>query len=173
MTLKAKPVLKDKFWIVEDDGYRVGTMCRNEDRYMFSNFIETCFFDNKRQMKKKFGYDIVWGDQVEESVQTSSNNDVHGFPTSVKPYNEMYDVRKKLPLFTKSNKSKSMYCAGYYIINFDKGWVKSFCPKLITIERYESKGPFKTDLEMRQELSKANAKWTIKHHSYSAIFTTG
>ena len=68
----------------------------------------------------------------------------------------MYDVKRKLPLFTKSNKSKSAYCAGYYVIKFDKGWVKSFCPKLITIERNESKGPFKTDLEMRQELSRVN-----------------
>jgi hypothetical protein len=59
-------------------------------------------------------------------------------------------------LFTKSNKSKSAYCAGYYIIRFDKGWVKSFCPKLITIERYEFKGPFKTEIEMRSELSRVN-----------------
>jgi hypothetical protein len=51
-----------------------------------------------------------------------------------------------------------LYCAGYYIIHFDKGWVKSFCPKLITVERYETKGPFKTDLEMRTALSKANAR---------------
>jgi len=49
-----------------------------------------------------------------------------------------------------------LYCAGYYIIQFDKGWVKSFCPKLVTLERYHSKGPFKTDVEMRSELSIAN-----------------
>ena len=67
----------------------------------------------------------------------------------------MYDVKRKLPLFTKSNKSKSAYCAGYYIIEFEKGWVKSFCPKLITIERYNFKGPFKTEIEMRSELSRA------------------
>ena len=68
----------------------------------------------------------------------------------------MYDVQRKLPLFTKSNASKSLYCAGYYIIKFDKGWVKSHCPKLITIERYPYKGPFKTEFEMKQVL--ANAK---------------
>jgi hypothetical protein len=68
----------------------------------------------------------------------------------------MYDVKRKLPLFTKSDKSKSMYCAGYYIIRFDKGWVKSFCPKLITLERYEYKGPFTSDIEMRSELSNAS-----------------
>jgi hypothetical protein len=83
---------------------------------------------------------------------------VYNFPTSCVPYNSLYDVKNKLPLFTKSNKSKSLYCAGYYIIHFDKGWVKSFCPKLITIERYDFKGPFKTDIEMRQALSIENAK---------------
>ena len=84
--------------------------------------------------------------------------EVYNFPTSCSPYNSLYDVKNKLPLFTKSNKSKSLYCAGYYIIHFDKGWVKSFCPKLITIERYNFKGPFKTDIEMRQALSIENAK---------------
>lgn len=154
MTLKAKPVLKDKFWIVEQDNQRVGTMSWNDDRYMFSSSIETCFFDNKREMKKKFGVDIIWSDVDEQTLP----NDfiVHGFPTSVQPYNTMYDVKRKLPLFTKSNKSKSSYCAGYYIIEFEKGWVKSFCPKLITVERYNYKGPFKTEIVMRQELSRAN-----------------
>jgi len=157
MTLKAKPVLKDKFWIIENDEQRIGTMSWNDDRYMFSTSGETCFFDNKRDMKQKFGADIIWTE-----VTTSNNNIpdeldliVHGFKTSVKPYNTMYDVKRKLPLFTKSNKSKSAYCAGYYIIEFEKGWVKSFCPKLITIERYNSKGPFKTEMEMRSELRRA------------------
>jgi hypothetical protein len=68
----------------------------------------------------------------------------------------MYDVKRKLPLFTKSNASKSLYCAGYYTIKFEKGWVRSFCPKLITIERYESKGPFNSEFEMKAVL--ANAK---------------
>ena len=78
----------------------------------------------------------------------------------VEVYRSMNDspLSRRLPLFTKSEKSKSLYCAGYYIIHFDKGWVKSFCPKLITVERYETRGPFKTDIEMRQALSIANAK---------------
>lgn len=158
MTLKAKPVLKDKFWIVEDNEERIGTLSLNDDRYMFSNQIETCFFDNKRQMKKKFGVDIIWTDITpSDNKQPEVNQLVHGFPTSVTPYNTMYDVKRKLPLFTKSDKSKSAYCAGYYIIRFDKAWTKSFCPKLITLDRYENKGPFKTELEMREELRRAKS----------------
>ena len=156
MTLKAKSVVKDKFWIVENNEERIGTMSYNDDRYMFSNRVETCFFDNKLEMKQKFGAEIIWTDVTPELVKSNNKNFVvHGFPTSVNPYNTMYDVKRKLPLFTKSNKSKSAYCAGYYIIEFEKGWVKSFCPKLITIERYVSKGPFKTEMEMRSELRRA------------------
>ena len=55
--------------------------------------------------------------------------------------------------FALANASKSLYCAGYYIIKFRKGWVKSFCPKLITLERYQYQGPFKTETEMRSSLN--------------------
>ena len=68
----------------------------------------------------------------------------------------MFDLKRKFALFTKSKKSKSLYCAGYYCIQFEKGWVKSFCPKLVTLEKYVYKGPFKTELEMRSELSNVN-----------------
>jgi hypothetical protein len=154
MTIKANTVLKNKFWIVEDDGKKVGTLSHNDDRFLYSCNNQTFFFDDTKQISKKLGK-IVWDDNIEKKI-TSSEKIVHGYPTSVTPYNTMYDVQRKLPLFTKSAKSNSLYCAGYYIIHFDKGWVKSFCPKLVTLERYEHKGPFKTDVEMRQELSIAN-----------------
>ena len=53
MTIKAKPVLKDRFWIVENNDQRIGTMSHSDDRYMFSSRVETCFFDNKRQNEEK------------------------------------------------------------------------------------------------------------------------
>lgn len=159
--LSAKEILKDKFWIVEEEGEKVATLSINEEQqYMLSNSSGTRFFKNLKQLKKSLNADIDWT-TVSSKDNTSvdpTNNEVYGYPTSCVPYNPMYDVKQKLALFTKSEKSKSLYCAGYYIIRFDKGWVKSFCPKLITVERYETRGPFKTDIEMRQELSRANAK---------------
>ena len=95
--------------------------------------------------------------KIKTQVSHTEVREVYGFPTSCYPYNPMFNVQKKLPLFTKSGASKSLYCAGYYTIKFDKGWVKSFCPKLITIERYEYRGPFKTELEMKQALSNAKS----------------
>ncbi len=157
--MKAKTILKDKFWIVENDGERVGTLSLSEDKYLFSSGASTQYFDSEQALKKTFGKD-VFADTITQVVTTQEApiKEVYNFPTSCDPYNSLYDVKNKLPLFTKSNKSKSLYCAGYYIIHFDKGWVKSFCPKLITIERYNFKGPFKTDIEMRQALSIENAK---------------
>ena len=107
------------------------------------------------RLEKLLGVTIFDKDQ---SVKIETTKEIYGFPTSTTPYNVIYDVHRKFALFTKSVKSKSLYCAGYYIIHFNKGWVKSFCPKLITIERYESKGPFTNDLEMRSALSKVNAR---------------
>jgi hypothetical protein len=152
--INLKEVLKDKFWIVEDKGTNIGTLSLHDEKYMLSSSTGTEFFDTKQQLGNRFRTNVSWTD-LDITQQTPLERVVHGFPTSCDPYNSIFDVKRRLPLFTKSNKSKSLYCAGYYIIRFEKGWVKSFCPKLITIERYESKGPFKTEFIMRQELSNA------------------
>ena len=150
--MQAKEILKDKFWIVESDGQKVGTISLNEEKqYMLSNTNGTRFFKNVKQLAKNLDAEISWTST--EPVKESTDLEVHGYPTSCVPYNPVFDVQKKMAMFTKSEKSKSLYCAGYFIIRFDKGWVKSFCPKLITVERYETKGPFKTELEMKQVLS--------------------
>jgi hypothetical protein len=151
--LHAKPIIENKFWIVEKDGNRFATLRKNEDdRFVLSNESGVKIYPSKESLTKQFGKDFFIAKIVKES-RDSEENEVHGFPTSVKPHNAMFDIQRKLPLFTKSGDSKSLYCSGYYVIRFDKGWVKSFCPKLITLQRYEYKGPFKTELEMRQVLA--------------------
>ena len=152
--IKANPIVANKFWIIEEDGERIGTLSKQEDKsYMYCCNTHTKFYENEKQLVSDVN--IEWG--IKDVEKKQEPKEVQGFPTSCVPHNAMYDVKRKLPLFTKSKKSKSLYCAGYYIIRFEKGWVRSFCPKLMTIENYTSKGPFKTELTMRQELSKANA----------------
>jgi hypothetical protein len=151
--LHAKPIIDNKFWIVEQDGEKVATLRKNEDnRFVMSNEGGIKIYDTKESLTREFGKKFFTVKIVKES-QDALPNEVHGYSTSTAPYNAMFDIRKKLPLFTKSDDSKSLYCAGYYTIKFEKGWVKSFCPKKITLERYPYKGPFKTDLEMKQVLS--------------------
>ena len=156
MTMKAKPVLKDKFWIVEEEGLRVGTLSKNDDGFVVSQKGSIEFYKSENHLKKTFGKNFLVANITNK--ETVSSREVHGYPTRTTPYNSMYDIKNKLPLFTKSKKSKSLYAAGYYIIKFNKGWVRSFCPKLVTLESYEYKGPFKTEFTMRQELSNANKR---------------
>ena len=152
--LHAKPIVDGKFWIVEEQGNKVGVLKITEQKkYVLSSKDKITTFDNKKKLFETFGKDFFVAKTSEPEKET--DREVHGYPCSSEPHNPMFDVRRNLPLFTKSGKSKSVYCAGYYIIKFEKGWVKSFCPKLITIERYPSEGPFKTDIEMKHRLSNA------------------
>ena len=44
----AKIILENRFWILEEDGRKLGTICRQEDRrYMFS-----CMIFDQRQYKQ-------------------------------------------------------------------------------------------------------------------------
>lgn len=151
--IHAKPIIENKFWIVEQDGEKIATLRKDEEnRFVLSNNLGIKIFSNKESLTKQFGQNFFVAKIIKEA-NNSEPNEVHGYSTSTTPHNAMYDIKRKLPLFTKSEDSKSLYCAGYYVIKFDKGWVKSHCPKLITLQRYPYKGPFKTELEMKQVLS--------------------
>jgi hypothetical protein len=73
---------------------------------------------------------------------------LYEFPITGKAYNVMWDLRHKFPVFTKTSKSKSFFCAGYYIVYFNEEWTQMFCPKLITINRYKFRGPYKIKEDM-------------------------
>lgn len=153
--IHAKPIVEGKFWIVEKNGEKIGTLHKKENnRFVLNSSTGNSFFGKKEELVKAFGREFFQS-KISTASVSDSLKEVHGYPASCRPFNAIYDVRKKLPLFTKSEQSKSLYCAGYYVIRFDKGWVKSFCPKLITVERYETKGPFTSELEMKMMLSNA------------------
>ena len=153
MNIKAKPIVDGKFWILEEDGERVGTLHKKENnKFMLSAKGSERYFNRKDELTKIFGKEF-FETKVKTTVSHQETKEVYGYPSSCHPYNPMFNVQKKLPLFTKSPNSKSLYCAGYYTIKFDKGWVKSFCPKLITLQRYQYQGPYKTEIEMKQVLA--------------------
>ena len=152
MNIKAKPIINGKIWLVENDGVKIGLLQKlDKNKYIISNKEGEAHL-KKEQLIKTFGKDFF---EIKQNVvlKTEDLKEIYGYPTSCHPYNPMFEIRRKLPLFTKSPASKSLYCAGYYTIKFNKGWVRSFCPKLITIERYENKGPFRTEQELKQAMS--------------------
>ena len=153
MEFVAKPVLEDKFWILEDNGQKVGTIRSNENGVTLQVGSENQTFKALDELKLAMEVSFTGKDQIEN---VKENYEVHGYPCKTKPCNSIYDLKRKLPLYTKTEGSQSFFCAGYYCIEFEHGWVPASCPKLITLSRYGYTGPFKTKLEMQEVLRKTN-----------------
>lgn len=141
--IHAKPIIDDKFWIVEKDGDKIATLQKQENnKFILSNIDGEIKFDKKEEIIETFGSSFFLP-QNTLPVNIFEDMECHGYPTKTKPYNSVYDVRKKLPMFTKQPTSKCYHCAGWYVIKL-KSWSLVFCPKLITVERYETYGPYKS-----------------------------
>ena len=159
MTVRAKTLVKDKFWIVEQNGEKLGTLSKQDNNgwTFLSKKDQRQVFHTQESLFTKFGFNIFEESDLkrpEEEVQ-ADNFDIYGYPCSTHPYNPVFDVKNQLPVYTKTPKSKSQFAAGYYIICFEKGWRKAYCPKMITLSRYKYQGPMKTKLEMQQVLNEA------------------
>ena len=155
MTLLAKSIVKNKCWVVEDNGLKVGTILANPRGvvYVVDRDQHREQFTSLKLLSDK--YNIIVDKNPPRKIITEANT-VYGFPCEHKPNNVLWDVKHRLPIFTKGNKSKSFFCAGYYIVKFNNGWVKSYCPKLITLNRYPYAGPYDTAEEMQERLRIAN-----------------
>lgn len=157
-SIKTKQLLPDRFWIIEQNGVRIGTIQRHDE----NNFIVTGTDSSIAQLSKDevdnqfslFSKNEVY--KKTETNTTSGKKEIYGYPTKHEPYNAVLDVKHKIPLYAKSQNSNNMYAAGYYIVHFPKGWVKGFCPKLSTITQNEFQGPFKSVMEQRQAFSNVN-----------------
>lgn len=144
MTIVATPIIKNKYWIVESNGAKVATIQAVDEggvAYVHDNQRE--IFPSIKLLSKK--YNIAFAKAPKTA--SSKPSDVYGYPCNTRSFNEVYDVARKLPIYTKSAKSRSYFCAGYYMIKYSNTWIREFCPKLITLNRYDHKGPFKTETE--------------------------
>ena len=148
--MKAKTIVENKFWILEEDnGARIGTVALRANGVTVNINNQSQSFKNLDELVNKYSISFS---KKSKPAKNTIENEVYDYPTAHTPYNALWHVEKKLPIYTKTNKSNSYHCAGYYIIRFEHGWVKSFCPKLITLQRYEYNGPYKKKLEMTEQL---------------------
>jgi len=153
MQLMAKPVLADKFWIVEQNGQKVGTIRTNEKGVTLTVGKQNHAFSKLEELEKNMNVSFA-----NKQINKSQNKeyDVYDFPCKTKPFNAIFDLKRKLPLYTKTENSQSFFCAGYYVIHWEDGsHSPSYCPKLITLSRYNYEGPFKTKMEMSEILRKS------------------
>jgi hypothetical protein len=150
----AKPVVKDKFWIVERDGSQCATIQAIDENggYAYVHDNKREYFPSIKLLSKK--YNITFAKA--ERKKTVYEDDIYGFPTSGKHYNALFDVQRYLPIYTKTRVSKSYFGAGYYAVKLNDSWSRQFCPKLIMLNRYEYCGPFSTLEAAQREVDERN-----------------
>lgn len=133
----AKPIVKNKFWILKEEDRKIGTVEKDKKGFVVRIADQQAEFKTIKTIENKTN--ITFEEFVNQ--KKTKGYEVNGFLTDNKPYNAVYNVKTRLPIFTKKTKSKSWYAAGYYKINI-KGKEKIiFCPKLILLQRYPYMGP--------------------------------
>jgi hypothetical protein len=147
--LKALPVVKNKFWIVEDRDQKVATIQTVDDGVVWVDGSKREKFASIKLLKDRHKVDFVKA----TSTKNDPRDEVHGFPVNGAHYNDLWDVSRRLPLFTRKPRSRSFYCAGYYIIQHGAAWIREFCPKLITLQRYTYLGPFHDEEQQKQAMA--------------------
>lgn len=146
--LVAKPIVKNKFWVVEDSGEKVATIQATNNGVVYVHDDQREHFSSVSVLKQK--YNIKFG--TAPKTTATLKNHVYGFPIKGRAYNQVWDVQRKIPVYTKTAKSRSFFCAGYYLIKLNDCWSVTFCPKNIALNRYQFVGPFQTEAEAEQSL---------------------
>tara|TARA_A200000159_G_C7167037_1_gene273773 strand:- start:181 stop:672 length:492 start_codon:yes stop_codon:yes gene_type:complete len=155
-------IIKDKFWILEDAGVKLGTIRKKDDSdfevIIRSKGVEILSTD---ALTTKYGSSILEPKLVKriESVEYGKSIDeVLGYPCKHKGFNTVLkDIKgKQVPVYTKTENSKTLYAAGYYGLHFNGVWRNTYCVKLETLENYEFVGPFKSKSEVEAEALKAS-----------------
>jgi len=145
MSIVAKPVIDKQFWVLQQNNEKVGNIEAVTGGYQIK--LNNQIVGQYKTIKMvERNIDITFEPAVKkEKLKTTSM--VHGFPAKGRVYNPMWDVPQKLPVYTKTNKSKSWHAAGWYTVKKGRHWAAMQDPKLILLQRYPYQGPFHTKEE--------------------------
>ena len=156
MSIKLKPIT-EKSWLVINDTEetRIGLLTEIRDQYTLMVAGAKQQFLDRKEVNKFFNEDVFMN--VEEPVvedNVKKDYFINGYPVDFDNPNEVLIKGNKLPLFSKKATSDVYYSAGYYCLDFPRNSMPAYCPKLSTLEAYEYAGPFKTEFEMKAELTR-------------------
>ena len=145
MTLVAKPVIDKQFWILQDGDQKVGNIEACAGGYQVKIQNQIAQFKTIRMAAERIN--IQFESIKKITTGKPIKNLVHGYPAAGRIYNPMWDIKMKLPVYTKTIKSKSWFAAGWYRVKKGRSWTVTQDPKLIVLQRYAYAGPFYTQEE--------------------------
>ena len=137
----AKPVVENQYWILKKDNRKIGQLEVADNGNCTIKILDSVVQYKTINMARD-AINIEFA-PPETSTPVPSNQ-VHGHTVEGPVFNPLWDVKHKLPLFTKEEKSKSWFAAGWYRVKQHRKWKTVQHPKLITLERYTYQGPFQT-----------------------------
>ena len=143
---KLKEITINSWVVFEDDEITiVGLLCENEDNIILSSPANGVVkFEDWDKVNAHFDTDIRKNMINKVKLETST---VHGWDV-VGPAFEVEQV-KGLPVYVRSESSNVHYVAGYYCLNFPRGWQPAHNPKFETLSKYGYVGPYRTENEMK------------------------
>lgn len=152
MTLIAKPVIEKQFWILQDGNEKVGNIEACAGGYQVKLHNQVAQFKTIRMAAQRVNIEF---ESSATTINKATKNLVHGYPAAGRVHNPLWDVKMKLPIYTKTAKSKSWFAAGWYRVKKGRAWAVAQDPKLIVLQRYAYAGPFYTAQEANNDHSPA------------------
>jgi len=142
----AKPVIANQYWILHRDNQKVGNIeaCDGGYQVKINNSISQ--YRTIDMAAQRAQIEFVPADATADHKP----NLVHGYPAAGRVHNAVWNIPLKLPLFTRSAKSKSWFAAGWYTVYRNRTWRVVQDPKLIALQRYKYRGPFQTEQQAQQ-----------------------
>jgi hypothetical protein len=150
MTIVAKPIIDKQFWILQENDRKVGNIEACDGGFQVKINNQVAQFKTIRMAAQRANIQFESSIIISKPKMKVNANLVHGYPTSGRVYNPIWDVKMKLPIYTKTNKSKSWFAAGWYQVKKGRSWSAVQDPKLIALQRYPYAGPFYTEKEAHE-----------------------
>lgn len=149
--------ISDEAWIVQRGEQRIGILNKNvQNRYTFISGQTIEVFDSDQDVREHFGNITLFEDQIGTPVVVQDEFFIKGhlidYANPIPLEADDPNYRDDIPLYLKTEGSDVYYAAGWYCINFEKGWKQGHGPKLSTLLHYGYEGPFKTKLECKQRM---------------------
>ena len=147
--LIAKPVVKNQFWIVTNGKEKVGNVIADGSGFEVKLNGTITHYKNTTAISRQFHIEFQKNkiEKVRKEIPFSE------YPTTKNVYNSVLDIKRRLHLFTKTQKSKCYYAAGWFTLNQGSESIVEFCPKYIFIQRYGYEGPFKSEDDAKQAIN--------------------
>ena len=153
--------ISDVAWLVHQGNQKLGILNKGaQEHFTYITGKDLVNFKDDHEVEVYFGNATLFEEQITTSATVPDRFYIKGFEVDYEtPFalDETHpDYMEELPLYTKIEGSDVYYAAGYYCVNFEKGWKHAHGPKLATLLKYGYQGPFRTEIEMRQQLKKLN-----------------